>query len=64
MESLLAKIGSHAMSMAIRSGLGLTTAYAMSQYSRLLSTVDDEVLLKELRALESKLQVKMKASLS
>ncbi|KAL1902023.1 Ran-specific GTPase-activating protein 30 [Ceratocystis pirilliformis] len=60
MESLLAKIGAQAMNMAIRSSLGLTSAYAFSQYSRLLATIEDGDVFQELKALEAKLESKIK----
>ncbi|KAL2887988.1 Ran-specific GTPase-activating protein 30 [Ceratocystis lukuohia] len=50
----------HAMNMAIRSSLGLTSAYAFSQYSRLLATIEDGDVFQELKALEAKLESKIK----
>lgn len=45
MEDLLATIGSQAMKYAIRSGIVLTSRYALKQCSRLLTAVDDQDIL-------------------
>ncbi|EJT69246.1 RanGTP-binding protein [Gaeumannomyces tritici R3-111a-1] len=55
MDALLARLGAQAMNMAIRSGLALTSTYAVQQCSRLLKTVDDKSVRAELRALQQEL---------
>lgn len=46
--------------MAVRSGLALTSTYAIGQCSRLLKTVDDRATRTELKALQTKLDSKIK----
>lgn len=46
--------------MAVRSGLALTSSYAIGQCSRLLKTVDDRATRSELKALQTKLDSKIK----
>jgi len=60
MDALLARLGVQAMNYAIRSGIALTSTYAISQCSRLLKTVDDKSIYSELRALQKLLNCKIK----
>ncbi|PKS05047.1 hypothetical protein jhhlp_008414 [Lomentospora prolificans] len=58
MDSLLSRLGVQAMNYAIRSGLALSSTYALSQCSRLLQTVDDKNLRAELKTLQKLLDTK------
>ncbi|KAL7910791.1 RanGTP-binding domain-containing protein [Trichoderma velutinum] len=60
MDEFLAAVGVQAMRYAIRSGIALTSSYAISQCSRLLKTVDDKSLHFELRKLQKHLDSKIK----
>lgn len=60
MDALLARLGAQAFNMAVRSGLALTSTYALGQCSRLLKTVDDRSARTELKALQFKLDSKIK----
>lgn len=60
MDALLARLGSHAVNYAIRSGIALTSTYAIGQCSRLLKTVDDRGVRNELRVLQDQLNTKIK----
>ncbi|CAN8098413.1 unnamed protein product [Discula destructiva] len=60
MDALLARLGAQAFNMAVRSGLALTSTYAIGQCSRLLKTVDDKPTRLELKALQTKLDSKIK----
>ncbi|PSS03488.1 RanGTP-binding protein [Coniella lustricola] len=60
MDALLARLGSHAVNYAIRSGIALTSTYAIGQCSRLLKTVDDRGVRNELRLLQDQLNTKIK----
>jgi len=59
MDALLSRLGVQAMNYAIRSGLALTSTYAISQCSRLLKTVDDKNLRTELKSLQKRLDSKI-----
>jgi hypothetical protein len=61
MDALLARLGAQAMNMAIRSGIALTSTYAISQCSRLLKAVDDNGVHSELKSLQKLLNSKIKA---
>lgn len=61
MDALLSKLGVHAMNYAIRSGIALTSTYAISQCSRLLKTVDDKDVHSQLKTLQKLLDSKIKA---
>ena len=61
MDALLARLGVQAMNYAIRSGIALTSTYAISQCSRLLKTVDDKSIYSELKSLQKLLNAKIKA---
>ncbi|KAM0265657.1 hypothetical protein ACHAQJ_000091 [Trichoderma viride] len=60
MDDFLAAVGVQAMRYAIRSGIALTSSYAISQCSRLLKAVDDKNLHSELRLLQKHLDSKIK----
>lgn len=60
MDALLARLGAQAFNMAVRSGLALTSSYAIGQCSRLLKTVDDRATRFELKTLQAKLDSKIK----
>lgn len=60
MDALLAKLGSHAVNYAIRSGIAITSTYAVNQCSRLLKTVDDRGVYTELKKLQKLLDSKIK----
>lgn len=60
MDVLLARLGAQAMNMALRSGLALTSTYAIGQCSRLLKTVDDRKVRSELKLLQEQLNSKIK----
>ncbi|KAM0480975.1 hypothetical protein ACHAPX_003866 [Trichoderma viride] len=60
MDDFLAAVGAQAMRYAIRSGIALTSSYAINQCSRLLKAVDDKNLQSELRVLQKQLDGKIK----
>lgn len=60
MDEFLAAVGVQAMRYAIRSGIALTSSYAINQCSRLLKAVDDKGLHSELRILQKHLDSKIK----
>ncbi|KAL9483829.1 hypothetical protein ACSS6W_002618 [Trichoderma asperelloides] len=60
MDDFLAAVGAQAMRYAIRSGIALTSSYAINQCSRLLKAVDDKSLHSELRLLQKQLHGKIK----
>ncbi|EHK23672.1 uncharacterized protein TRIVIDRAFT_148896 [Trichoderma virens Gv29-8] len=60
MDDFLAAVGVQAMRYAIRSGIALTSSYAIGQCSRLLKAVDDKHLHSELRTLQKHLDSKIK----
>ncbi|PHH80740.1 putative enterotoxin [Ophiocordyceps camponoti-rufipedis] len=60
MDEFLAAVGVQAMKYAIRSGIALTSTYALGQCSRLLKTVDDKKLYGELSRLQKLLDGKMR----
>lgn len=64
MDALLARLGVQAMNYAIRSGLAMTSTFAISQCSRLLKSVDDKRLFSELEALQKRLDAKIRVSLT
>ncbi|KAF9697929.1 hypothetical protein EKO04_004269 [Ascochyta lentis] len=59
MEVLLAKVTQQAMSYAIRSGIAITSTYAIKQCGRLMKTVDGQEK-QELASLQSRLDSKIK----
>lgn len=64
MDALLARLGVQALNYAIRSGLSVTSGYAISQCSRLLNGVDDKKLRVELESLQKLLDSKIRVSLA
>ncbi|KUI52460.1 Ran-specific GTPase-activating protein 30 [Cytospora mali] len=60
MDALLGRLGAHAVNYAIRSGIALTSSYAIGQCSRLLKTVDDRSVRAELKSLQDQLNGKIK----
>lgn len=60
MDEFLAVVGVQAMRYAIRSGIALTSTYALGQCSRILSKVDDKVLFSQLDSLHKLLDSKIK----
>ncbi|KAI5464768.1 RanGTP-binding protein-domain-containing protein [Mariannaea sp. PMI_226] len=60
MDEFLAVVGVQAMRYAIRSGIALTSTYALGQCSRLLKSVEDKKLHSQLEALRKLLDVKIK----
>lgn len=64
MDELLASIGTQAMKYAIRSGIALTSRYALGQCSRLLTAVDEQDISgrekNELATLQELLESKIK----
>ena len=60
MDALLSRLGVQAINYAIRSGLAMTSSYAISQCSRLLKSVDDKSLYKELETLRELLDAKIR----
>ncbi|KAI6382873.1 hypothetical protein MCOR25_000389 [Pyricularia grisea] len=60
MDAFLTRLGAQAMNMAIRSGIALTSTYAVQQCSRLLKTVDDKSIRAELKLLQQELNERIK----
>lgn len=60
MDALLTRLGAQALNMAVRSGLALTSTYAIGQCSRLLKTVDDRATRAELKTLQTQLDSKIR----
>lgn len=60
MDEFLATVGVQAMRYAIRSGIALTSTYALGQCSRLLKSVEDKDIVSELKSLQSHLDCKIK----
>ena len=64
MDALLTRLGVQAVNFAIRSGLAVTSSFAISQCSRLLGTVDDRRLFSELETLQQLLDAKIRVSIA
>ena len=62
MDDFLAVVGAQAMKYAIRSGIALTSTYALGQFSRLLKSVEDESQYVVLRKLQKLLDSKIRVS--
>ena len=60
MDEFLATVGVQAMRYAIRSGIALTSSYAIGQCSRLLKSVEDKAVHAELKSLRNLLDSKIK----
>ncbi|KAK4158365.1 RanGTP-binding protein-domain-containing protein [Chaetomidium leptoderma] len=60
MDALLQTLGVQTFNYALRSGIALTSRYAVQQCSRLLKSVSDKAVRTELRALQGLLDCKIK----
>lgn len=60
MEQFLSLVGMQAVKLAVRSGIALTSSYALKQYSGFLKNIDNEHLHAELKALRDTLDNKIK----
>ncbi|KAF7559085.1 hypothetical protein G7046_g5081 [Stylonectria norvegica] len=60
MDEFLATVGIQAMRYAIRSGIAVTSSYALGQCSRLLKAVEDKNIFSELKAARKLLDNKIK----
>lgn len=60
MDIFLGKLTQHAMNYAIRSGIAITSSYAINQCARLLKTVDDSAEYQELQTLQERLDSKIR----
>ncbi|KAG7119215.1 Ran-specific GTPase-activating protein 30 like [Verticillium longisporum] len=60
MDALLSRLGYQALNMAMRSGLALTSTYAVSQCSRLMKRIDDKTIRTDLKRLQTQLNSKIK----
>ncbi|KAL2149368.1 hypothetical protein VTH82DRAFT_8716 [Thermothelomyces myriococcoides] len=60
MDALLQTLGAQTVNFAIRSGLALTSRYAVQQCSRLLKSVNDKAVRVELRTLQKVLDDRIK----
>ncbi|KAM0356187.1 hypothetical protein ACHAPU_000582 [Fusarium lateritium] len=60
MDEFLATVGVQAMRYAIRSGIALTSSYAIGQCSRLLKSVEDKAVHDELKSLRNLLDCKIR----
>ncbi|KAL2187291.1 RanGTP-binding-like protein [Thermothelomyces heterothallicus CBS 203.75] len=60
MDALLQTLGAQTVNFAIRSGLALTSRYAVQQCSRLLKSVNDKAVCAELRTLQRVLDDRIK----
>lgn len=62
MDELLSRLGVQAVNYAIRSGIAITSSFAIQQCSRLLRTIDDKGVHAELKRLQKLLNSKIKVS--
>lgn len=60
MDALLQTLGAQTFNFAVRSGIALTSKYAVQQCARLLKSVNDKAIRSELRALQRLLDSKIK----
>lgn len=60
MDEFLATVGVQAMRYVIRSGIALTSSYAVGQCSKLLKSVEDKAVHAELKSLRNLLDSKIK----
>lgn len=60
MEAFLGRLTQQAMNYAIRSGIAITSGYAVQQCSRYLKTVDDRDDFRELQSLQERLDSKIR----
>ena len=59
MDEFLALVGLQAMRYAVRSGIALTSTYAIGQLSLLVKTVDNQKLYSELKRLHDRFESKI-----
>lgn len=62
MDALLERLGVQAVNFAIRSGLALTSTYAVRQCNKLLKSVNDKAIYAEIKSLQKLLDSKIKVS--
>ena len=60
MDEILARVTSQALNFAIRSGIGLTASFAISQSTRLLKAVNSSKEKIELERLQKRLESKIR----
>jgi hypothetical protein len=60
MDALLQTLGAQTVNFAIRSGIALTSRYAIQQGARLLKSINDKAVRAELRAFQTLLDNKIK----
>jgi len=60
MDALLQTLGVQTFNYAIRSGIALTSRYAVQQCSRLLRSINDKAVRSELKVLQKLLDSKIK----
>lgn len=60
MDALLQTLGVQTFNYAIRSGIALTSKYAIGQCSRLLKSINDKAVQAELKTLQKLLDSKIK----
>ena len=63
MDALLQTLGVQTFNFAVRSGIALTSRYAVQQCSRLLKSINDKVVRSEFKALQKLLDNKIKVRL-
>ncbi len=62
MDALLQTLGVQTFNFAVRSGIALTSRYAVQQCSRLLKSINDKAVRAELRSLQKLFDSKIKVS--
>ncbi|KAK3994578.1 putative Ran-specific GTPase-activating protein [Cladorrhinum sp. PSN332] len=60
MDKLIQTLGGHTVNFVVKSGIALTSKYAVQQCSRLLKTVDDKTVYAELKELQRLLNTRIK----
>lgn len=60
MDALLQTLGVQTFNFAVRSGIALTSRYAVQQCSRLLKSINDKAVRSEFKALQKLLDNKIK----
>jgi hypothetical protein len=63
MDELLELLGRSAVNQILKFGISSTSSYAVQQVSRLVRSVDDRGLRRELKTLQKRLSDNIKASL-
>jgi hypothetical protein len=63
MDALLQTLGVQTFNFAVRSGIALTSRYAVQQCSRLLKSINDKAVRSEFKALQKLLDNKIKVRL-